>query len=480
MLAFRKCFLALAVVMLTVAVASAAEQVPAFQCVANAGVPPIIRAEGIAELVGDIVLNCNGGFPAAYKDKDGNVLGPASIPLINVQIFLDTNVTSKLLDSNNASEALLMIDEPRDAEQKACLANTTCATQVPTPWAPSATYKNGAQNMFQGKQAGANSIVWLGVPIDAPGTTMTRVIRVTNLRANANQKGVSSTLVPASLTAYISATGTTSVPINNPQQIVAWIQQGLTFTVRNNADDGGAPGLSQCSSQNKDLFNDTTKTNACTSFRLRYAEGFASSFKTRFTAGPLSGDNQNVPGNVYTASESGFFRATDNGISGWQTLAGNAGVATQGTRLRAVFNNVPAGVRLFVTLTNGADSAAGVAKLVNVAVDGSGGYVETAQLTTLKSSGCTWALGAVGIAEVPIFGGTGTAVWEVTSTNALSVQTMDFGVVVAYAANTSNNLPGLGTATVNGMFAPVSTIVTASQIAPVPRFADTSSAKVGS
>lgn len=36
---------------------------PAFQCTANAGVTPLVRGEGLAESVGDIVLNCSGGTP---------------------------------------------------------------------------------------------------------------------------------------------------------------------------------------------------------------------------------------------------------------------------------------------------------------------------------------------------------------------------------------------------------------------------------
>jgi len=160
MLAFRKWFLALALVTLTVAVASAQ---PAFQCVANAGVPPIVRAEGIAELTGDLVLNCNNGIPAA----SGNV------PQVNVQIFLNTNITSKV-DSDNKSEALLMIDEPTPSEQKVCGASKDQAPGgcTVTAWPdvlatgsvyePAFVYKphtdvSKAYNVFQGRKGGENS-----------------------------------------------------------------------------------------------------------------------------------------------------------------------------------------------------------------------------------------------------------------------------------------------------------------------------------
>jgi hypothetical protein len=497
MLAFRKLFLVLALVTLT-AVGLSAANVPALQCVANAGVPPIVRGEGIAELVGDLVLNCTGGYPAMFADQGSStILGPAAIPQVNVQVFLNTNITSKLYETTyNSSEALLMIDEPRDGEQKICLSNAgvTCAAPAPRPWDPANVYKPytvitgntttyvNNYNIWQGRQSGANSQVWLGVPFDAPGTTFTRILRISNVRANASQLGTSSTLVPTQIVMFVSITGPTSIPINNPQQTVAWIQQGLIFSVRryNDGSSTSTRTLYQCSSHNGDFYSDPTSyTTGCPSSRLRYEEGFASSFKTRFSGGPLSGENQNVPGSIWNMSESGFFRATGNslpnGDNGWGVMAGWAGVANQGTRLRAVVNNVPAGVRVFVTLKNAVPTSTNEARLVNVASDGSGAYVEVPKLTTTQTN-CDLAP-SQDVAEVPIFGGTGTATWEIYATNPLALQLMDFGLVLAWKANTANNLPGLGTITVNGMFAPVSTVTTASAIAPVPRFADTSSAK---
>ena len=86
---FRKWLLAFAVVALLLGMGSSANaqtQNAAFACTANAGVPPIVRAEGIAELVGDLILNCTGGTFTP---------GGLPIPQSNVQIFLNTNVTSR-------------------------------------------------------------------------------------------------------------------------------------------------------------------------------------------------------------------------------------------------------------------------------------------------------------------------------------------------------------------------------------------------
>jgi hypothetical protein len=159
---------------------------------------------------------------------------------------------------------------------------------------------------------------------------------------------------------------------------------------------------------------------------------------------------------------------------------GQAGLATQGTRLRAVFNNVPAGVRLYVTTTQGAATGGNTAVLINTAADGSGAYSPVVASGSTSSS-CIFA--SMAVSEVPLFpaatgGFSGSAVWEVTAVDPLAIGRLDFGLLVAYTAATTNNMPTPDVqATANGMFAPVSTVTTASATAPVPRFADTSTAK---
>jgi hypothetical protein len=58
------------------------------------------------------------------------------------------------------------------------------------------------------------------------------------------------------------------------------------------------------------------------------------------------------------------------------------------------------------------------------------------------------------------------------NSNPLTLENIDVPIAVAYASNTTTNNPGLGTATVTGSFAPLSTVVTQSASAPIPRFAD--------
>ena len=470
---FRKWYPVLAVVALLVGSAMSASAQPAFTCSTNAGVPPLVRAEGLAELVGDVILNCTGGISTAAG---------AVVPQVNVQIFLNTNITSRLLN-DPWSEALLMIDEPGPSVQRTCTSSPCTVYGVGTAagfdgLTDGVDYDSpdvSTPNVYQGRQVGANSVVWLGVPIDPPGTLSTRIIRITNVRSNANQLGVSSTLIPTQIVMFISATGTTSIPINNPQQTVAFIQPGMTFDIRNSANDGGgAKTLLQCVSNNKDLSTDSSKTNGVVDFQLRFRESFATAFKYRnvaTTAGSsYSADvsptpmAQNTPGAIYN-TETGFYNPSFTTTNGLYL----AGLADHGTRLMARFANVPAGVAIYVTTRETSSASSTLdARLVTTDVNGAGAFSATAA-TGSSDKGA--------IAPVSIVNGAGQAVWEIMLTTPLANENALFGVVVAYTANTSANLPGLGQSTASGTFAPLSTVTTASSSAPLPRFADTSVAR---
>jgi hypothetical protein len=423
------------------------------------------------------------------------------VPQANVQIFLNTNVTSRLT-ADPWSEALLMIDEPSAAAQRYCSVNGGCAITGVGGTAGSDGIFDGVDyddaagtvpNVYQGRQSGANSIVWLGVPIDPPGTNATRIIRITNVRANANQLGVSSTLIPTQIVMYISVTGTTSVPINNPQQTVAFIQPGLSFSIRQ-----AVANYLQCVS-----FNSGAATNTATALNnglgtiVRFAEGFASSFKRRNVAAYTNADtspvpvNQNVPGAIYN-TETGFYNnapviVTGSSQNGLQI----AGLADHGTRLMARFANVPAGVSLYASLypvVSCSDCGPSSRPAITAVRNATSNTLTMGRLVSTDSNGAGAFSGVVatnnssfdgGAATAPISlnNGAGTAVWEVMNADPLTTQTYEFGIGVSYVANTSNNLPGLGSATVAGSFAPLSTVTTASASAPVPRFADTSTAR---
>jgi len=485
---FRKWFPVLAVASLMFGAAASANAQPAFSCSTNAGVPPIVRAEGLTELVGDLILNCTGGVPTAAG---------AAVPQVNFQIFLNTNVTSRLL-SDPWSEALLMVDEPSGSAASAgnlryCTTLGGC-TMTGVGTAGGVNYLAGDSrntnpaNVFQGRQAGANQIVWLGVPIDPPGTTATRIIRITNVRANANQLGVSSTLIPTQIVMFVSATSTTSIPINNPQQTVAFIQPGMTFSTRTLVSSN----YLQCVSNNSSAATSSSSNMTSTRHILRFTEGFASAFKKRVNGLEGNADtnvapiDQNTPNNNFF-TESGFYNANVvsavNNTGGLTTNIASAGLASQGTRLMARFTNVPAGVVLYAsvygvtststpTLSAAATAATSPLRLVSTDASGAGSFSAVSATNSSTESSLS-----IPSAPISLSNGAGVAVWEVVVANPFQVQDFEVAVSVAYVANTSSNLPGLGTASVAGSFAPLSTVTTASTSNLQPRFADTSSAR---
>jgi hypothetical protein len=548
MVSFRRSILALAVLALFVSLASAQVGTPgtsalgtSLSCTANVAVPPQLRAEGVTELVGDIVLTCSGGVSAA----------PGSlIPTANITVSLGTNVTSRIINSSNVSEALLLIDEPGSglagtgpaAAQTVCSSGTagagptgcvgaastgalglfvsptgtmaTCAVAGATTSCPAASSTGVAPNVFQGVVSG-NQVIFNGIPVLAPVTAgVTRVFRITNVRANAAGVGSLGLAGTTPLQASIAISGSTSLPVTNPVLTAGFIQNGLSTSLRNSANSGGLSSTSgnsplsflQCNSQNNSSSGLTTTNNGIAAF-LRFSENFATAFKTRVAAtaittglGGISNGagagivQQNIPGTIYN-SESGFILPT----GGTQT----AGLADFGTRLRAVFSNIPAGVRIFVSTTNSASFG------TNQASFGGNNGVGNTLLSTNTTSIAelvqtetapdfngqapivnptnTIAPGYA-IAEVPLTAGTngnsGEAVWEVVSTNPNVTENFDFPIWFVYSANPGGGSPSLGSGRVNLSFAPApglpgtspSSSYTSASSGPIPRFVDNSTA----
>jgi len=387
-------------VLFAVSTAIAAALTP-LQCTANAGVPPIVRVEGVAEAVGEVVIVCTGGFSVPTQDLD--------IPTINVQIFLNTNLTSRLLGTN--SEALLLIDEPTPAEQIEAVSVPNSARFKASG---NGTYKNGVRpTVFGAQQASPNSLVWLNIPFDPPGDSGNRTLRISNVRANANQLGLGASLTPSQVSMYISISSTFSFPLNNQQLVVAFIQTGMRFSAAPARYTQCEPGLK--------------------SYILNFTELFGASFRHKQSVG-----DQNTPGNLYN-TESMFYSSAFTG------LGAGAGIAGQGTRLSARFSNVPSNVVITVP-TTGSSTAGDAAILVASGTDGSTANATTGLVTLTR--------------------GAGAAVYEITASNPGAISTLSFPVLIY----TGIPQPGLGTATVAGNFAPVTATLTASGRESVPRF----------
>jgi hypothetical protein len=453
----------------------------------------------MTELIGDVVLSCTGGTPPV----SGSPVSTATIILT----FSTINVTSRLLDApgnTGASEALLLIDEPGSGQPAAYPGFGPAAPQIlcssisgagpggcvqyarnvsvsGATTQVAATSATGAlspgANVFQGTVS-ANRVTFTGVPILPPSAGYARGIRITNIRANV--AGVpGGTTPPFPLTVSVSTSGTLIDSVTNPVLTAAVVQSGLTASVQDATNSGalagGGASFSQC----------TGSSNPVPVAMLRFGETFGAAFLPRVVPTPAyTGQSgapiQNTPGSTYS-SESGlvFPSASNGGVV--------AGLADYGTRLKATFNNIPAGVRIFVSVTNLASNTSSAnttappgtgtspyAALIQgeSLTDGNGSPPVTASTTGANGSPPT-----TGLAELLVVNGAATAVWEVINTNPAAVETFQFGVWQQFSANS----PPPGTATVNLGFAPTPTAAfstsagsAASSSLPLVRFADTS------
>jgi hypothetical protein len=513
---FRKLFLAFAVVTLLAGMASA-QVTPPITC--NTFAQPLtVRDTGLAEQTGDIVMNCTGGSVPTV----GSLL-----PQVNISVTLSANITSRLL-ADPITEALMFIDDPQPGTQNPCAPSQglTICSPLTAGAAGTALDSTGvARNVFQGVKQSDNTVVWLAVPISAPGSTGTRVYRMKNIRAAISGTSAAN----GQIFAYVSIQNPpANLQLSNSSVNVAFVQQGLVFE-RRSASGGGFSSTTQESGGSGttsggtllyqcDNFNAALNASATPrytggaggpqgrSFSLRFTEFYAASFKVRDVNTPLTepGNQQNVPQNNNGASsafstvvESGFFNTGFAGTNGLN----RAGRADHGTRLRASFTNVPANLRVYVSThslntassyttnspntgqqfgvgTNGTSFSAAF----GVATDSTGRNVAAGTVLSNPTSDAevwnangtalpaTYPSGATaGLIEVPLTGGAGSFTWEVFTQDPNQIDQVLFAV--AFASRPGNN-PGLGTSNVSGSFAPISTDNKMSSTSTLPRFSE--------
>src|SRR5690349_11045113 len=198
-----------------------AQTLPPFVCNANSGVPPTLRAEGLTELTGEIVLNCSGGTPTPARTP---------VPQANLTLFLNTQIASRIPGSK--SEVLLTIDEPTPAQAVLCVPGTanpgapTAADSCPVMGTGgSATeFKSGNSNVIRGVWAN-NEVIFTGVPMDPPGASGQHTYRIAGLRANATLIGPVSGQV-------IGLVGVSGPQLNNPTQVLGFVQPGIATALR--------------------------------------------------------------------------------------------------------------------------------------------------------------------------------------------------------------------------------------------------------
>ena len=364
---FRRWFTAVAVLTLFASLAFAQTYGSgggAMTCSTVTQVTPQIRAEGVTELVGDIVITCSGGTASAS--------GTIPIPQGNIIVSLSAPVTSRLTTQGapsvalgTPSEAILLVDDPNSGEAGpvpgygpyaplSVCPNADGCTEYPTEvigpnGAPYIVATASAQttvpytgspipgwNVFQGNVSGGGVISFQGVPFLPPVTSgVVRTFRITNVRVAPGGVGA--------ITATISTNGQSTLSITTPNVTVAYAANSISTSVTNNTTTWP-------------LCSPSSYMGVAT---LHFTEMIPGAFKTRIapvgtyssyigTTGAGYYDSvgvnlQDIPGQLYT-SESGFIIPLNLGVQ--------AGLADFGTRLKATFANLPSNVTVYVTATS--------------------------------------------------------------------------------------------------------------------------------
>jgi len=444
-------------------------------CNATAAGTPELRPEGYTELAGDIVISCTGGPDLQIG---------AAIPTTNIVIYMAPAVpiTSRFLSSNGASEALLIIDEAGanittgatggygpQAPQSLCTnaqqqapGGSTCGAFVGKDasgaYEVAVTAAGGttpAANVYQGKigDFGTNSVTFYNVPVLPPATSgVTRTFRITNVRVPVPGGSLTGTLQ-----AIVSTSPSQVLPVAGTAINIGVVGPAMTAAV----SVGSA-------------FQQCYPASVAVTANLVFTEGFATGFKTRVVPGgiyngtPSSATNvlwaaegtntspaiQNIPGGLYGGfaanSESGLIFPGLTGTIGGNTYT--AGLADYGSRLKAVFTNIPSGLTLYVSTTSATVKTAGFIPggtsvspfAVLVAAGGSDATPDASPFVPVAGT-TTGSDGLPAIALSANSSGVATAVWEVTNANPSATDVLTFSVYISYSATsaTTTNPYGL-------------------------------------
>jgi uncharacterized protein (TIGR03437 family) len=362
-------------------------------------VPPIVRTEGIAERIGDIVLNCSGGAPAA------RITG-------NLSIFLSVNITNRVA-GNTVTDVVFTVD------------NGSGPQPVNVP----------------GTITGPSSLVYNGVSFTL-SPTGTATLRIANIRAAADQL---TPLANNSIQAFIGFNSASLISLTDTQVAVAKPQPGLygSFSSKIICGPNGSP-----LPDNPNSLVSLLAANAVFA-STRVTEGYADSFTPK---------------------------------GAWQGLNADTGV-----RIMVRYSGFPTGARLFIpNVVAGSDAIQPTAG-GDFGLPASGGRYApggngSLLLSLVQSADANGAGGTVvytpglpgsapvsfdSMTEIALTNGSGSAVYEVVDANPSVQESAQFPTFLGLGP-TSNG--GAITTDAGISFAPVSTVMTASAQAPIPRF----------
>jgi uncharacterized protein (TIGR03437 family) len=359
-------------------------QTPPFsgQCVAS-GVPVQVRAEGLTERMGDILVQCSSANPGAVLSG-------------NLTIFLPVSITNRVDSNNQTQDAVLFVD-----------------------------YGSGFVPSGIAGLVSAGGIAFNGISFTVPPSG-SLAIKISNLRAAVDELGTGSYI-----TAYISS----PVPLSQSQAVVALPRTGLFATLYGTDIPCTGSPLGSTTSLTALFAAGTTFAST------RMTEGFATAFAP-LAAGDDTGTRFLVSYSGFPANAQVYIPDMVAGSSALvPTAGGDLGVP------QAVGQYVPGSGTLLLVRVQFADAT------------GAGGF----PLPTPSGSGPVLL---DSVSAVPLSNGAGYAVYEVADTNPSVLESVQFPTFVSIPNATAGAV-----AQESLSFAPVSTVMSASTSAPVPRFA---------
>lgn len=358
---------------------------------------------------------------------------------MDIQVYFNTALTVRT--TGPFAESLLLVDDPPPASQLPCLDDPLVCQ-----WSGGA---KGA-NVYQGRILAQNALTFQGIPLDPPGDGKARSFRIVNVRADVS-------------VAELHGTLRASVRMNGPSPVETTLAVGgPRLMVSNGAYD--ATGTKFLDANTGLQISNCSASSMRPLATLRFNSSVNGAFRTRTIAPFLNTETvpspaaQNVPGTVY-GTQSLFFAPALPATNRLNV----AGLADSGTRLQATFSGLPAGVTLYVstvpvTFTGGVPSPIGAGLLqARLTASDQNSFSPVPVATTV---------GGVPVAALSANQGSATAVWEVLSSSGSAGESAQFSVWFSYPGDSSS----AGMATVRLQVGPVSSVHSADDAAPLPRF----------
>ena len=404
--------------------------------------PAAIRAEGLTELLSDVLIACTGGSPATAGTVPQYQLLVISNTPLSPRVVPPPKpgaipiVDGPLQPPSTLTDILAVLDEPLATEQRPCVPAAPAAHCAVDTRAAST-----GPNVFQGSMVQDNVVLFSKLPLNPPGEGKTRLIRVTNLRASARKIPELPEPDRITLSAQMFDSAGREVAIQNNSQLSAVAQPGIVASVRTIDDE--AVGANTPALVVTPALIPQGRPGREQAFLVKFTEGFASAFKRR-NLGTTSAD----PGYVLTQADPGGPANTESGFynAGFPSTNGldQAGLADSGTRLKVVLTQIPENVHIWVS-----------ARDSEIGTTGYSAASPRALLTYAEKLG-----GGPFAKNNPEFGtfslffpenGSLTLVWEVMAANASAIESLSFEIRLL----APNGVPRLGTAYIHAGAAPV-------------------------